>query len=224
MPSQVSRGGSWNSYARYVRAACRSWDSAAHRVFDLGFRCRVRGAEPSQVAAKYARKQERDSSPASGERTTATGSAMAQPTWIQLIDRQEESTPVPQGPVAKIISDVEELTLRRISRPDWASAIGRDEFGLWADLKVEGQAWRDEGSSSSSQPSALSPQLSALSSYPSALTTASLDSTRSIHDGIAGGRVGTLGWRIQASPRCHSGRFLAVRNASHAGAVGTDDG
>ncbi|NQV28871.1 MAG: formylglycine-generating enzyme family protein [Rhodopirellula sp.] len=32
-------------------------------------------------------------------------------------------------------------------RPEWASAIGRDEFGLWADLKVEGKASKDEGSS-----------------------------------------------------------------------------
>ncbi|MEZ5939754.1 MAG: formylglycine-generating enzyme family protein [Planctomycetaceae bacterium] len=171
---RVFRGGSWVSHARYVRAACRLWYSPEGRYSYLGFRCRVRGAEPSQGAAeqaKQARKQARagkggsperavsgrsgkaeprgDSSPASGERRTASGPAIEQATWIQLIDRQEASVPVPAGPVAKIVSDVEELTLRRIPRPGWASAIGRDEFGLWADLKVEGKAATEKGRSTS---------------------------------------------------------------------------
>ena len=156
---RVIRGGSWASLARRVRAAYRSWFSPGLRRGILGFRCRVRGAEPSQRAveqAELSRKQawrgkggkperavngrsersREDSSLASGVRPTESAATTDQATWIQLIDRQEASIPVPQGSVASIISDIEEVRLNRISRPEWASAIGRDEFGLWADLKV----------------------------------------------------------------------------------------
>ena len=154
---RVIRGGGWHSDARYVRAAYRYWYPPERRRYGLGFRCRVRGAEPSQVAAEQAEQARKKQTAGQGgveraasgrsERSRGDSSAASeQTTWIQLIDRQEASTPVPQGPVAKIFSDVEELTLRRIARPDWAYAMGRDEFGLWVDLKVDGQAAKDTAS------------------------------------------------------------------------------
>jgi formylglycine-generating enzyme required for sulfatase activity len=44
---------------------------------------------------------------------------------------------LPKAPALLIRGDREQLRLRRITRPDWASAVGRDRFGLWAELTVE---------------------------------------------------------------------------------------
>jgi formylglycine-generating enzyme required for sulfatase activity len=35
------------------------------------------------------------------------------------------------------LSDLEELTIRTMTRPDWASAIGRDAIGLWAEFTIK---------------------------------------------------------------------------------------
>jgi hypothetical protein len=36
----------------------------------------------------------------------------------------------------RAISDLEQLTLRTLTRPTWAREIGRDKYGLWADLRI----------------------------------------------------------------------------------------
>ncbi|MBF0424063.1 MAG: formylglycine-generating enzyme family protein [Magnetococcales bacterium] len=41
-----------------------------------------------------------------------------------------------RAPRLQVRSDCERLSLRRITRPDWAVAMGRDRFGLWADFEV----------------------------------------------------------------------------------------
>ena len=164
---RVIRGGSWSSLARSVRAACRVWYSPESRSDYLGFRCRVRGAEPSPAAAEQAElaragkggssqragsgRSERsrgDNSPASEVRPTASGpdphrtghplTANQQTTWINLVDGPQAGAKLPPVSTVKVVSDVEELTLRQFTRPDWAHAVGRDEFGLWADMKVLG--------------------------------------------------------------------------------------
>ncbi|PPQ32055.1 hypothetical protein CCR94_07555 [Rhodoblastus sphagnicola] len=36
-------------------------------------------------------------------------------------------------------SDCERLTVESLTKPDWAAAIGRDRYGLWTRIEVEGQ-------------------------------------------------------------------------------------
>jgi formylglycine-generating enzyme required for sulfatase activity len=40
-----------------------------------------------------------------------------------------------------IRSDCEHLTFGLITRPPWASAIGRDRFGLWTEFQLDAKAW-----------------------------------------------------------------------------------
>ena len=56
--------------------------------------------------------------------------------WIMLADREEESMESLQTGEFRIISGMEELTIHTMTRPEWASAIGRDSFGLWAEFTV----------------------------------------------------------------------------------------
>ena len=39
----------------------------------------------------------------------------------------------------RVSSDVEQVVLRTTTRPGWASAIGRDRYGLWAEFTIEGK-------------------------------------------------------------------------------------
>ena len=48
----------------------------------------------------------------------------------------EAVVPLPAGDTLTLQTDAATLTLRR-DRPDWAAAVGRDRYGLWADLEVE---------------------------------------------------------------------------------------
>ena len=44
---------------------------------------------------------------------------------------------LPQAPTFMIHTDREHLTFCRLTKPAWASAIGRDRFGLWCEIAVE---------------------------------------------------------------------------------------
>ena len=44
---------------------------------------------------------------------------------------------LPQAPAFLIRTDREHLTFRRLTKPAWASAIGRDRFGLWCEIAVD---------------------------------------------------------------------------------------
>lgn len=121
---RVVRGGSWDSSAHLVRAAFRIRHLPAYRDASLGFRCaRVRaGAEP---AAK----------PAQGQ---PDGATRAEPTLLRLDTAQPPvRCALPQAPAFLIRTDREHLTFGRLTRPAWASAIGRDRFGLWCEIAVE---------------------------------------------------------------------------------------
>ncbi|HMQ12993.1 MAG TPA: formylglycine-generating enzyme family protein [Candidatus Competibacter phosphatis] len=137
---RVLRGGSWYVGARYVRAASRYADPPDDRDAGIGFRCaRVRvvspagqeGAEP----AGPARGRQAERRPEQGPLGGATG---AEPTLLRLdAVPLQDRCPLPQAPAFLIRTDREHLTFRRIIKPTWASAIGRDRFGLWCEITVE---------------------------------------------------------------------------------------
>ncbi|MCY2962911.1 MAG: SUMF1/EgtB/PvdO family nonheme iron enzyme [Planctomycetota bacterium] len=43
---------------------------------------------------------------------------------------------LPGGSRFRIHTDAEEVTLARCGQPEWASAVGRDDWGLWADIAI----------------------------------------------------------------------------------------
>ncbi len=137
---RVLRGGSWSDDARIVRAAYRDADLPVNRNGITGFRCaRVRVASPASPEgaepAGPARSRQAERRP---EQVPTSGATGAQPTLLRL---DASPSPVrcalPQAPAFLIRTDREHLTFRRLTKPKWASAIGRDRFGLWCEIAVE---------------------------------------------------------------------------------------
>ncbi|NQV24289.1 MAG: SUMF1/EgtB/PvdO family nonheme iron enzyme, partial [Rhodopirellula sp.] len=151
---RVIRGGSWLNNARCVRAAYRHARSPGYRDRYIGFRCRVRelriqqavelaaagGLLASREGRASVERRSRKAEPG-GDSETAS---VARAAWINLLNADSDETPIPQSPAVRIVTDVEELTLRKIQKPNWASAIGRDRFGLWCEIEI-GRGARAEG-------------------------------------------------------------------------------
>ena len=137
---RVIRGGSWHDDARYVRAAYRDRVEPSYRIIDLGFRCAEFRA-PGPVGRKEKQGAERAGERGGvgaehpGDRDTESGAG-----WINLdapgMDGVSFATLAP----VRVSSDVEQIVLRTMTRPRWASAIGRDKYGLWAEFTIEGKA------------------------------------------------------------------------------------
>jgi formylglycine-generating enzyme required for sulfatase activity len=136
---RVIRGGSWYVLARLVRAASRNGYDPGYRHYYLGFRCgefqssgpvsagrRVeRGVSRSERSAEHVAEQRSDCESPSETRWLRLGEWSAGPSDFQNLT------------TVRFLSDLEELTIQTMTRPDWASAIGRDEFGLWTEFVIQ---------------------------------------------------------------------------------------
>jgi formylglycine-generating enzyme required for sulfatase activity len=115
---RVLRGGSWRDDARYVRAAYRLRYFPGYRISLIGFRCA----------------ESRSSGPVG--RVEPASESGREKRWLNLAGREEDRVAFPAVVPIRILFDLDELTIRTLTRPAWAADIGRDRHGLWADLRI----------------------------------------------------------------------------------------
>jgi formylglycine-generating enzyme required for sulfatase activity len=123
---RVLRGGSWIGLAWYVRAACRDWDAPAYRLDGIGFRCADFRAPGPVARGTVAEPRE-------------TGAETNGASWLRPGEGSSESGSISISLVTPIRArtDVETLTIRPVTLPPWATAVGRDRYGLWAEFTID---------------------------------------------------------------------------------------
>lgn len=139
---RVFRGGSWSDYARYCRSASRLGYAPDDRNDVLGFRCaRVQVREPGRASAERAELARPGPRSGSGRGGTdparGAGQDDTKPVVLRLDATTAATAELPNAPGLEIRTDREILHLRRCAKPAWASAMGRDRFGLWAEFQIE---------------------------------------------------------------------------------------
>jgi formylglycine-generating enzyme required for sulfatase activity len=136
---RVIRGGSWYDVAQLVRAAYRVRYEPSYLRFNLGFRCAdFRAPGPvgrrEEQGAEQARERGGGRAAQPGDRDQASGAG-----WINLDAPGMYGVSFATLASVRVSSDVEQVVLRTTTLPKWASAIGRDKFGLWAEFTIEGK-------------------------------------------------------------------------------------
>src|SRR5208282_3873042 len=128
---RVFRGGSWGDDALYVRAAYRRHRGPSSRYNYLGFRCaEFSGPGPVGWVERAASRSERGPEPSRDDEPASEAP------WLDLAGRDEDQAAFSSIVPVRIVSDIDQLSLRILNRPAWASEIGRDGHGLWAELKI----------------------------------------------------------------------------------------
>jgi formylglycine-generating enzyme required for sulfatase activity len=157
------RGGSWYGVARLCRSAFRGGGGPGDRGGGLGFRCARAQARELRSGPAGSGGDERSDRPRAdpargsglgrfgawphrgaggahggreGEQTAPAVSAAAGAT-VRVGAAETVCIALPDSPVLLLRTDREQLTLRRLPRPAWAHAAGRDRYGLWADIRIE---------------------------------------------------------------------------------------
>jgi formylglycine-generating enzyme required for sulfatase activity len=142
---RVLRGGSWGSLARIVRCADRDADHPGLRDDSIGFRLARVQQSQEQASAPHVAASLRDADPVS-ERPAHVEASLrgAHPDLpgaelVRLAGTASAECPLPPARAMVIATDCEKLTFQQINRPEWASAIGRDRFGLWVEFELSGK-------------------------------------------------------------------------------------
>ena len=129
---RVIRGGCWDDPAQYVRAAYRFAFSPGSRVGHLGFRCSSSDrSEPARARGPWGESEQKAEPAETGPRRPAAR-------LLRLQDALRLATAWPEGEGFRVSTDRDRLYVARITKPPWASEIGRDAYGLWTMLDVEG--------------------------------------------------------------------------------------
>jgi formylglycine-generating enzyme required for sulfatase activity len=143
--NRVFRGGSWLVIARDCRSAYRDDCLPDDRDDDLGFRP-ARGqvrepGRPEAERAELARPGPRSGSGRGGtDPARGAGQERAAAVLLRLDTGASATAELPDAPALEIRTDRETLILHRCATPAWAGAMGRDRFGLWADLTIADSA------------------------------------------------------------------------------------
>lgn len=131
--NRAMRGGYWGWGAQSVRTAIRDGDPSGHRGGYLGFRCSSSTEhQPVQVWSP-GRAAQRQAEPAQ----TAPRRPDAQ--LLDVNQQAQISIGMPQERVFQISTDRDHVRFAQITLPEcsWASEMGRDAYGLWAEFEVK---------------------------------------------------------------------------------------
>jgi formylglycine-generating enzyme required for sulfatase activity len=133
---RILRGGSWRGAAAYCRSACRYYSHVARARSGLfGFR-------PVHIDDTYVPQEPWRIREAERRTVASLPGGTLDRTWRLSAGgpRARHALPVSQALMTSafvIRSDREQLTLAPVTRPPWATAMGRDRFGLWTRFEIE---------------------------------------------------------------------------------------